>query len=212
MSSAITAAHINSTDTVLPGNRYGAVRKAASREPYTVPAIRPAISGTACRCRRRISRPQYGTTNMMSAGPSSRTRKVRPSSSPAAPARTCELDLACCRQPDRHDPASSSPRSVRWLSIHSDSPPARRISASGSLQVLRLTYCMGMVTPIASAANGAQRGPTSLAARPPNVKTASAPSRGPQNTASPAPPAQKPNESSIGSPAMNWGTRWLPTW
>jgi hypothetical protein len=78
--------------------------------------------------------------------------------------------------------------------------------------VLRLTYIIGMVMPIASAANGAQRGPTSLATRPPNVKTASAPSTGPQNSASRMPPAQKPSESTIGSPAMNCGTMLLPTW
>ncbi len=64
---------------------------------------------------------------------------------------------------------------------------------------------------MASAPNGAHRGPTSLATRPPNVNTPSAPSTGAQNTASLAPPAQKPSESSIGSPAMNWGTMELPT-
>ena len=32
------------------------------------------------------------------------------------------------------------------------------------------------------------------------------------NTASRAPPAQKPTESTIGSPAMNWGTIAWPTW
>jgi hypothetical protein len=61
-----------------------------------------------------------------------------------------------------------------------------------------------------SAPSGAQRGPTSRATRPPNVKMPSAPSTGAQKTARRAPPAQKPVESSIGSPAMNWGTMELP--
>jgi hypothetical protein len=51
--SAMTAAHIPATDTVLPGFRYGALRKAASREPYTVPTIRPTMRGTTWRCRRQ---------------------------------------------------------------------------------------------------------------------------------------------------------------
>ena len=72
--------------------------------------------------------------------------------------------------------------------------------------MLRLVYCSGRLTARTAAAAGAQRGPASRPARPPNDSTAHAPISGVVTSAADTPPSHTDAASTIGIPVMNCGT------
>ncbi len=89
-------------------------------------------------------------------------------------------------------------------------PPNIRTWASGSLNVPRLVYCSGRLSASTAAAAGAQPGPASRPARPPNESTAQPPITGVTRRAPPMPCSQNPAASTSGAPVMNCGTMPVP--
>ena len=125
---------------------------------------------------------------------------VRPSASPASAASTLSW------------PGQSS---FVFLLITSESasrqrPPNRSTWASGSLNEPRLVYCSGRLSASTAAAAGAQPGPASRPASPPNESTAHPPITGVTRRAPLMPWSQIPAASTSGAPVMNWGTMPVP--
>ena len=89
-------------------------------------------------------------------------------------------------------------------------PPNSSTWASGSLNEPRLVYCSGRLSASTAAAAGAQPGPASRPARPPNESTAHPPITGVTSKAALMPWSQIPAARTSGAPVMNWGTMPVP--
>ena len=95
-------------------------------------------------------------------------------------------------------------------SMSRHSPPNSSTWASGSLNEPRLVYCSGRLSASTAAAAGAQPGPASRPARPPNESTAHPPITGVTSRAALMPCSQNPAARTSGAPVMNWGTMPVP--
>jgi len=135
--------------------RYGRVRCSPSTVPYTRPTIRPTPSAMTCRCRRRISRPQYGRRagcrlarrcaparvmpQQQSGDPREDVRGGRAMVPPVGPPTARRLPL---------------PRSVRCESIHRHSAPRSRICRERLAVGVAADVRFGIPIAMASAPSG----------------------------------------------------------